>query len=282
MNLILPPPDMVRAVILQALAEDIGRGDVTTQAIIPPDAKASMRFVARERLVASGLTIIGEAFGALDGDIDYQWMADDGVEIQAGGLMATVSGSAHAILMAERVALNLLQRMCGIATETARYVAAAQGTGAKILDTRKTAPLLRELDKYAVRCGGGQNHRMRLDDGILIKDNHIAVAGSVAAAVKAAKENAPATLRIEVECDTLAQVREALAAGADILLLDNMDIATLREAVALAGGRALTEASGGVNLQTVRAIAETGVHFISVGALTHSVKAADIGLDSAT
>ena len=195
-------------------------------------------------------------------------------------MVASVNGSARSILAAERVALNLLQRMCGIATETAKYVEAVKETHCKILDTRKTMPGLRALDKYAVLCGGGQNHRMRLDDAVLIKDNHIAIVGSLREAVLAAKAGVPTTMQIEVECDTLEQVSEALEAGAQMLLLDNMSLDDLREAVTLAKGKARCEASGGVTLKTVTAIAETGVDYISVGALTHSVRAADIGLDT--
>jgi nicotinate-nucleotide pyrophosphorylase (carboxylating) len=206
----------------------------------------------------------------------------DGETIEAGAVIAEVEGPVRSILAAERVALNLLQHLSGIATETRNYVKAVEGTAACIVDTRKTLPGWRELQKYAVRCGGGHNHRMGLHDGVLIKDNHLAIAGSVHAAVQAAKQVTPLLTRIEVECDTMAQVEEAIAAGADIILLDNMDIPTLTAATKAAKAKGIaTEASGNVNMQTVRGIAETGVDVISIGRLTHSVRAVDIGLDAA-
>ncbi len=276
-----PNLEDVQRIILTALGEDIGHGDITTAAIIPPEAEGRFQLTAREPMVVCGLPLIMHVFYAVDPSIDFNQRLDDGAQAQAGDELASVLGPAGSILTAERVALNLLQRMCGVATETAHYVQAVAGTGAIILDTRKTMPGLRALDKYAVRVGGGHNHRMRLDDAILIKDNHIAIAGSVSEALARAKAQAPATLTIEVECDTLDQVREALSAGAQRLLLDNMDNSTLREAVALAKGKNATcEASGNVSLQSVRAIAETGVDYISVGRLTHSVRNMDIGLDS--
>lgn len=275
-----PAQEDIQRIVLTALAEDIGHGDITSNAIIPEHTETTMRFVAREPLAVAGLEIISQVFLAIDPIIDFDPRTADGSKVETGGVLASVFGSARSILAAERVALNLLQRMCGIATETARYVEVIAGTQAKILDTRKTVPGLRALDKYAVRCGGGFNHRMRLDDAILIKDNHIAIVGTIGEAVKLARQNSPATARLEAECDRLDQVHEALAAGADILLLDNMDNDTMKQAVALAKGKALCEASGNVTLETVRAIAETGVDFISVGRLTHSVRAVDIGLDS--
>lgn len=276
-----PNPEDVQRIILTALAEDIGHGDATCAAIIPDDTEARFQFTAREPLVVCGLSVVAQVFHTLSPMVDVQWRLDDGAHAQAGEELASVIGPVPVILAGERVALNLLQRMCGIATETARYVEAVAGTGATILDTRKTMPGLRVLDKYAVRAGGGRNHRMRLDDAILIKDNHIAVAGSVREAFARAQANAPATLSIEVECDTLEQAREALDAGATRLLLDNMTHEQLREAVALAKGKAQCEASGNVSLETVRAIAETGVDYISVGRITHSVRNIDIGLDAA-
>jgi nicotinate-nucleotide pyrophosphorylase (carboxylating) len=203
----------------------------------------------------------------------------DGDRVRPGALLATVTGPARGLLSAERVALNFVQRLSGVATLTMAFVVSVAGTGAKIVDTRKTTPGLRQLEKYAVRCGGGVNHRIGLQDAVLIKDNHIAAGGGIGATVHRARNCAPHTMRIEVECKTLAQVEEALAAGPDIILLDNMDTDMLREAVRRIGGQAITEASGGVNLQTVRAIAETGVDLISVGALTHSAPALDISLD---
>jgi nicotinate-nucleotide pyrophosphorylase (carboxylating) len=217
----------------------------------------------------------------MDAAIKTEAHVSDGEHLAAKTRMLTARGPARAILTAERTAINLLQRMSAVATLTSRYVEKVRGTKAVILDTRKTMPGLRVLDKYAVKTGGGRNHRMRLDDAILIKDNHIALAGSVTEALKRAQAGNRETLPLEIECDTLAQVREALAAGAKSILLDNMDPATLREAVSLAGGRATLEASGNVNLETVRAIAESGVDFISVGKLTHSAPSVDIGLDIA-
>ncbi len=206
-------------------------------------------------------------------------MAADGARLRAGEVLMTVSGLARMILRAERVALNLVQRLCGIATLTRAFVEQVEGTGVGIVDTRKTTPGLRLLEKYAVRCGGGRNHRYGLSDGILVKDNHIAACGSISRAVTRLRAQIPHTIRIEVECDTLAQVEECLACGVDIIMLDNMDLSLMRRAVALVDGRALVEASGGVSRDTVRAIAETGVDLISVGALTHSAPAVDIGLD---
>lgn len=275
-----PSQEDIQRIILTALAEDIGHGDVTSQVTIPEHAEVTMQFVTREPIVVCGLEIIRHAFLAVDAIVDFDTRVEESAKVPGGTILASVFGSARSILATERVALNLLQRMCGIATETARYVNAVAGTQAKILDTRKTMPGLRAFDKYAVRCGGGMNHRMRLDDAILIKDNHIAIVGSVGEAVVRARANAPATLRIEVECDTLVQVEEALASGADMLLLDNMDMESLKKAVGLAKGKARCEASGNMSLEIVRQVAETGVDFISVGRLTHSAKAADIGLDS--
>ncbi len=275
-----PNSDEVRRIILTALAEDIGHGDVTSNSTIPESLEFTLQFVAREPLVVSGIDVIGGVFEALDGQVDYQPRVLDGHAVDAGQVMASVLGNARSILAGERVALNLLQRMCGIATESARYVKAIHGTGAVILDTRKTMPGLRELDKFAVRCGGGKNHRMRLDDAVLIKDNHIAAVGSVAGAVARAKASNPATMQIEVECDTLAQVQEALDAGADMLLLDNMSLDDLCAAVALAKGKARCEASGNMTIERVRDVALTGVDFISVGRITHSVRNVDIGLDA--
>jgi nicotinate-nucleotide pyrophosphorylase (carboxylating) len=276
----LPSVDDIQRIIMSALQEDFGQGDVTSSSVIPAGVTTTMHVVAREEMAVSGIEVAAMVFAAVDNQVDVQPRVEDGQMVAAGEVLMSVNGPAHAILAAERTALNLLQRMCGIATMTARYVKAVEGTGAVIADTRKTVPGLRTLDKYAVTCGGGRNHRMRLDDAVLIKDNHLAVAGSVAEAVARARISVPVTMQVQVECDTLQQVREALQAGADAVLLDNMDVATLCEAVAIVDGRMQTEASGGVTLETVQAIAQTGVNRISVGALTHSVKAADIGLDS--
>lgn len=264
--------------IRHALKEDIHTGDLTTQACVPELRPATARLVAKEAFVLAGLQVAGRVFSLLDPMVRFEALAVDGARLQSGTVMARISGDAASLLQAERVALNLLQRMCGVATLTSRYVAAVAGTRARIVDTRKTTPGLRMLEKYAVRVGGGINHRTGLYDGILIKENHIAAAGGISAAVSRARSYIPHTLKIEVETETVAQVQEALAAGADIIMLDNMDCATMRACVELIDGGALVEASGGVNLDTVRAIAETGVDIISVGALTHSPKAADISM----
>ena len=255
------------------LAEDVGDGDLTTLAVIDEDATATARILLEEPGVVCGLRVAGEVFERLGAALEP--LAADGDVVDAG-LVARVQGRARGILTGERLALNVLGRLSGIATVTRRFVDAVEGTGAVVLDTRKTTPGLRSLEKYAVACGGGQNHRFGLYDGILIKDNHLRLAGSLAEAVGRAKESG---IPVEVECDTLVQVREALAAGAESILLDNMSVAELREAVALSEGRARLEASGGVTLKTVRAIAETGVDSVSVGALTHSPRSLDVSLE---
>lgn len=267
----------------RALAEDLGTGDATTLATIPVEATAQADLVAREPLVVCGLEVAEAAFRALDGRVVCRRQTQDGERVEARSGLMRIEGPARALLSAERVALNFIQRLSGVATLTSRYVQAVAGTGARILDTRKTTPGWRGLEKYAVRCGGGQNHRVGLFDLVLIKDNHLAALrgeqpNAVAAAVSRARAKYP-YLKVEVEADNLAQVRQAVEAGADIILLDNMNPAQLREAVALVARRALTEASGGVNLSTVRGIAETGVDFISVGALTHSAGSVDVALD---
>lgn len=270
------------AIVDLALAEDAGGGDVTTLATVPPGTHAAGTLLVKAAGVLSGVDVAGAVFRRVNPTLDYQVRIGDGRKVNPGDRIADVSGSAHGILAAERVALNLLQRLSGIATLTASYVEAVAGTNAKIIDTRKTGPGLRMLEKAAVRHGGGRNHRFGLSDGILIKDNHLAAIGGsdrVTRAVRQAAALAPHTMRVEVEVTTLAEVEEAVAAGADAILLDNMDVATMRQAVELVAGRAILEASGGVNLQTVRAIAETGVDLISVGALTHSAPALDISLD---
>jgi nicotinate-nucleotide pyrophosphorylase (carboxylating) len=270
---------MVRSIIRRALDEDIGRGDVTSQGVIPADATCSALVVARCPGVIAGARVAQMVFEETDPAIDVGAQVADGELVDKGGAIADVRGPARSVLMAERTALNFLQRMSGIATLTRRYVNAVAGTKARILDTRKTAPGLRCLDKWAVALGGGVNHRFGLYDGILIKDNHLRIAGGVAAAVAAARKAAPQGLKIQVEVETLEQVRQALAAGADALLFDNMSPGDLRRAIELARGRALTEASGGVTLENVREVADTGVDFISIGALTHSAPALDIALD---
>ena len=268
----------LRSLIRRALNEDMGPGDVTTSSVLTGEEKGSALAVAKAEMVVAGIEVFKEVFLALDPDIRFIRSTVDGQGAAPGEVLAEVSGNLANILMAERTALNLLQRMCGVATHTMRFAGEIRGTRARILDTRKTMPGLRMLDKYAVRVGGGSNHRMGLFDGVLIKDNHIAAAGGIAKAVARARQGAPHTLKIEVEAGNIQEVKEAAAAGADIIMLDNMDLEEMREAVRLIEGRALTEASGNVNLSNVKRIAETGVDFISVGAITHSAPAADISL----
>ena len=265
-------------IIQNALQEDIGLGDVTTLATIEPGTLSRAELVAKEDFVLSGIDVAGRVFALLDEQVAFEKLREDGFAVQRGEVLAWIKGDSQVLLQGERVALNLLQRMSGVTTHTARFVKEIEGTGAAVVDTRKTTPGLRCLEKYAVRMGGGRNHRTSLYDGVLIKENHIAAAGDIATAVERARQRAPHTLRVEVETTDLAEVEQALAAGADIIMLDNMDLATMREAVQLIDKRALSEASGGVNLKTVRAIAETGVDFISVGALTHSSRAVDISM----
>jgi nicotinate-nucleotide pyrophosphorylase (carboxylating) len=282
MTKILPAlsPFLVQAAARSALEEDLGRaGDVTTQAIIPAAAIATAKIVAREGGTIAGLPLARESFRLLDKDVRFEALVADGDRIAKDDIVARVSGAARAILSAERVALNFLGRLSGVASLTARYAERVAHTKAKICDTRKTTPGLRAFEKYAVRCGGGANHRFGLDDAVLIKDNHIAVAGGITAALRAAKSHVGHLVKIEIEVDTLAQLREVLAEGADAVLLDNMSVAQLREAVALVDGRLLCEASGGVILENVMQVAETGVDLISVGALTHSARVLDLGLD---
>jgi nicotinate-nucleotide pyrophosphorylase (carboxylating) len=269
--------DFVRRV----LAEDLGSGgDVTSNATIAADARFSASINCREAIVVAGLEVAAALFRALDSEVRIEPLTSDGERAAPGTVLMRLDGNARAMLAAERSALNTLQHLSGIATLTRRYVDAIEGTGATLLDTRKTIPGLRVLDKYAARMGGAHNHRMRLDDGVLIKDNHVAVCGGVAEAVRAAKA-ANVGLPVQVEVDRLDQIEPALAAGADRLLLDNMDVATLRQAVEQVARRVPLEASGGVNLDTIRGIAETGVDYISVGRITQSAPAVDIGLDYA-
>lgn len=273
----------IRAAVKAALAEDIGRGDVTTLATVPKAQVFSAVMRAREPLVAAGLEFADTAFRRLSSSAKVKHLVHDGTHVARGANLLRISGPARALLTAERVALNFVQRLSGIATLTAQFVAAVKGTRAQILDTRKTTPGWRRFEKYAVHCGGGRNHRLGLFDQVLIKDNHLAAlrdapSGAVAAAVQLSRKQYP-KLKVEVEADTPGQVEQAILAGADIILLDNMRLEELRQTVKLAKGHAKTEASGGVNLQNVRAIAATGVDFISVGALTHSAPAVDIGLD---
>lgn len=265
-----------------ALEEDVGRGDVTSQAVIDPASTAVAHLVARQGLVLAGLDLATTVFRRLDARIAVEPLATDGEEVQPGAGVATYRGSASALLAGERTALNFLQRLSGIATQTRQYVRAAQGSGLRITDTRKTTPGYRILEKYAVRMGGGSNHRFDLGSGVLIKDNHLAVAGSVTQAIRQAKARVPHSLKIEVEVDTLAQLDEALAEGADIVLLDNFSDQDLRAALAKVGKgqpRPLIEVSGGVTLARIPQLAQLGVDLVSVGALTHSAPAVDLALD---
>lgn len=272
-------PPAIQSFLQAALAEDVGTGDVTANSIVPVGQMATLSIRAREGLVLAGACYLAELFHLVDSSVTVTLHLRDGDRVDAGGTIAALEGPARALLTAERTALNLVQQLSGVATLTRQYVDAVAGTNAQILDTRKTIPGMRLLQKYAVRCGGGINHRMGLWDAVLIKDNHIAIAGSLTKAVEAARG---AGVPIQVECDTLAQVHEAIDARADMLLLDNMDAAALRAAVAVAHSAGIaTEASGNVSLETVRAIAETGVDRISIGKLTHSARAVDVGLDAA-
>ena len=270
--------EAVRKIIRRALEEDIRSGDVTTSAALTGSETGLATALAKEDLVVAGMDVFREVFRLRDGGLLFETGLIDGAWAPRGTILATVAGSLASILTAERVALNLFQRMCGIATLTKQFVDAVAGTEAKILDTRKTMPGLRILDKYSVRIGGGHNHRYGLYDGVLIKDNHIEAAGGIAEAVRRVRGQAPLMVKIEVEVKNLAEVGEALAAGADVIMLDNMPVDAMKKAVQRIGGKALVEASGNVTLATVRAIAETGVDFISAGALTHSARAADISL----
>ncbi len=274
-----------RRVIEAALAEDVGSGDVTSTAVIPEDVRFNGLMRARHAMVIAGLPVVREVFRMVVASASFRALVTDGDEVAAGAIVAEIDGPAHGLLTAERTALNFLQTLSGIATATHQYRERIRGTGCTLLDTRKTIPGMRKLSKYATRCGGAANVRMGLFDAVLIKDNHIAVCGSLSEAVRRAKLAAQGAnpsvgrLIVEVECDTLAQVAEAVGAGVDMVLLDNMSPDELRQAVALVGVRAKTEASGGVTLENVRAIAESGVNFVSVGRITQSAAAVDIGLD---
>ncbi|MBM3834102.1 MAG: carboxylating nicotinate-nucleotide diphosphorylase [Verrucomicrobia bacterium] len=275
--------DEIQSAVRAALAEDIGSGDVTTLATVPSSATVKATMVARESLVLAGLALAEAAFAQVSADVKIEQKSNDGQVLKSGAKLMSVFGPARALLTAERVALNFVQRLSGIATLTAKFVEAVKGARAQILDTRKTTPGWRRFEKYAVVCGGGQNHRMGLYDMVLIKDNHLVTLRhepphAIGAAVRRARAAYP-HLKVEVEADTPEQVQQALEAGVDIILLDNMSLEELRTAVFWVNGRAKTEASGGVNLDTVRAIAETGVDYISIGALTHSARSVDIALD---
>ena len=273
-------PFLIEPVVRAALAEDLGRAGDVTAALIPAGTRLACVFAPRREGRIAGLDCARLAFALLDPTARFEAVASEGADAAVGAPIARIEGDARAILSAERTALNLLGRLCGVATLTRAYVRAVEGTGARITDTRKTTPGLRALEKYAVRCGGGINHRFGLDDAILIKDNHVAACGGVAEALRRAREVAGHLTPIEVEVDSLAQLDEALAFAPDVVMLDNFSLADLRTAVAVTAGRLRLEASGGVSLETVRAIAETGVDVISVGALTHSAPVLDIGLDA--
>ncbi len=272
-------PFLIQPLVEAALREDLRSGDLTAEALIPPDlsGRAVMNF--RVAGTVAGLQLAQLAFEMLDSGARVELLAHDGQQVEAKTSVLRVECRGRALLSAERVALNFVQRLSGMATLTARYAREIEGTRARLADTRKTTPLLRLVEKYAVRCGGGKNHRYALDDLILIKDNHIALCGGVEAAIERAKARIGHSVKIEVECDTLDQVHRAANAGADILLLDNMPPEVLKQAVEIVAGRALCEASGGINLSTIRAVAQSGVDLISVGALTHGATNLDIGLD---
>jgi nicotinate-nucleotide pyrophosphorylase (carboxylating) len=269
-----PPASAWRDLVELALREDLGAGDATSTCVFAADQLGAARIEARQDLVVCGLPVADRVFASVDTSLAFRPLCAEGEAVRAGARLAEIHGPVLGILAGERTALNFLSRLCGIATATKRYVEAVAGTGAQILDTRKTVPGWRVLDKYAVAVGGGRNHRMGLHDGILLKDNHLAAAGGVAPAVKCVRAGAPEHLRVEVEVESESQAEEALAAGADLLLLDNQSVAELRRLVA-----AVLEASGGIDLGNVRAVAETGVHRISIGALTHSAPGADLALE---
>lgn len=276
----------VEEIVRRTLAEDVGTGDITTALTIPADSTSRARVVMQEDGIIAGLEVAALVFGfaansysAFGQELEFTLAVEEASRVQKGDTVAEIAGMTAAILTGERTALNILQRMSGIATRTARLAELIGHTGAALVDTRKTTPGLRVLEKYAVRAGGGRNHRMGLYDAVLIKDNHVAAVGGIVAAVEKARAGAPHTVKIEVECDTIEQVEQALSAGADMILLDNMSPDTLGKAVEICEGRALTEASGGITEESIAAVAETGVNLISVGALTHSVRSLDISLE---
>lgn len=275
-----PPRGAIERIVRLALEEDFGRGDVTSEACLPPGTRGEACFVARQALVVCGVQVIREVYRQVDGDVDVHERVKDGEHVEAGTVVAAVAGPAASILAGERVALNFAQRLSGTATLTRRFVEALpEESTARITDTRKTTPGLRALERWAVRCGGGHNHREDLSSAVLIKDNHVAAAGGVRQAIERARRHAPHTSRIECEVDSPDQLDEALAAGAEVVLLDNFDDSALTDAVARVAGRAVVEVSGGVTLERVAAIARTGIDVISVGKLTHSAPAADLALD---
>ncbi|HEX6240100.1 MAG TPA: carboxylating nicotinate-nucleotide diphosphorylase [Polyangiales bacterium] len=279
-NLPTPAPIQLPRIVEVALAEDLGRGDITTDSCVPPDVMGRCAFRARSALISAGGAVIAEVFAQVDRDVRVSELVPDGTALAPGAVMALVSGPAASLLKGERVALNFIQRLCGTATLTRRFVDALPvGSRTRIVDTRKTTPGLRALERLAVRAGGGHNHREDLGAAVLIKDNHVAAAGGVEQAILRCREQAPHTTRIECEVDSIAQLEQALAAKADIVLLDNFSDAMVADAVRINQGRAILEASGNISLARVGVLAELGVDVISVGALTHSAAAADIGLD---
>ncbi len=278
-----PSVSQIKAIVTRALEEDVGHGDITTESLIPPNLIGKASLLVKSRGVLAGIQVAELTFARIDPSLRFERLVQDGMPVEPGDKVAVISGKVASILKAERVALNFLQHLSGIATETARYVEAVSGTGARILDTRNTTPGLRLFEKYAVKTGGGKNHRSNLGEQVLIKDNHLAACRaasmSLGDAVRLAREKTPLTMLIEVEVEDVKSAKEAAAAGADIILLDNMSVEEMKKAVEAIGGYSETEASGGITLQTVAAIAKTGVDYISVGALTHSVKALDISLE---
>lgn len=269
----------LESIVKRALEEDLGQGDITTAATVKPGQQGRARVTVKEpRMILCGGILLDRVFRLAGARPKITSLAADGAQLGKSDLVAQIDGDLAGLLIGERTALNFIQLMSGIATATRQYVDAIKGTRAKIVDTRKTHPGLRAVEKYAVRCGGGHNHRFGLDGGVLIKDNHIAAAGSVRAAIEGAKKITPHTIRIEIECETLEQVGEALKAGADIIMLDNMNVESMTRARQIVGDKMILEASGNVNLDTVRAVAETGVDLISVGAITHSARAMDISM----
>ncbi|MCK5687095.1 carboxylating nicotinate-nucleotide diphosphorylase [bacterium] len=271
-------PETYEDIVKLALKEDIANGDITTNSTIPDDKQMEGKFVAKQEGIICGLDVMERIFQIIDQTIQMKFMVVDGAQVEKGDIIATISGPAAGILIGERTALNFLQRLCGIATKTHKFARLLHDIDTFIIDTRKTTPGHRMLEKYAVLTGGGKNHRFNLSDGVLIKDNHIASAGSIATAVEAARKKAPHTLKIEVEVESLDQVSQALEAGADIIMLDNMSIEMMEKAVKLIDKKALTEASGNMDQKDIRKVAETGVDFISIGGLTHTITALDISL----
>ena len=269
---------LTKKLISEALAEDIGTGDITTLSCVPAEAASKGSFIAKEAGVICGLELLAQVFAILDERVKVTPRVKDGAAVESGDVIAEIKGPSRAILTGERTALNIIRHLSGVATQTSTAVQSVSGTKTKIVDTRKTTPGLRVFEKYAVRCGGGKNHRFGLSDGVMIKDNHIVAAGGIKQAVDMARQNAPHTLKIEVETETLEQIDEAISAGADIIMLDNMDVQQMTDAVKRIGARALTEASGNMGGKDLKAVAGTGVDFISIGALTHSVTALDISL----